>query len=439
MGSTTTLEGEVSSWSIDSRSIAPGDAFFALRGDKHDGHAWVKDVLSRGAAVAIVDRDPDPEIAADPRLIRVDNTLRALQSAASSARSQWPGTMIGITGSAGKTSTKDIVAALLESQMPTGRTSGNFNNHIGLPLSVLRLPDDAQAAVLELGMNHAGEIRDLTAIARPQIGVVTNAGLAHLENFEDGVDGVALAKRELIEGLRPDGTAILNYDDDRVRRFAEVHPGPTIFYGFSPEADVRAENLHTSEEGVRFAVDGVLFESSLAGRHSIRNILAGIAVARFFDIDVKRLAEPVRLLRPGKMRGEVICRNGIRIIDDCYNSNPDAVRTMLEALRDIPAQRHIAVLGEMLELGRLSESLHREAGHFAARCGISVLVGIRGVAEALVRGAIEAGLRKDAAYFFDDPIEAGSWLRTAAQTGDAILFKGSRGTRVELALEKFLE
>jgi UDP-N-acetylmuramoyl-tripeptide--D-alanyl-D-alanine ligase len=435
MGWSTDLKGSVCSWSIDSRTTNPGDVFFAIRGETHDGHAFVAQAFERGAVAAIIEED----LGVDPRLIRVDDTLSALQSLAMWARDQWGGTVVGVTGSAGKTGTKEIVAALLETDMRVGRTVGNFNNHIGLPLSILRIPDEADAAVLEIGMNHAEEIRRLSRIAAPQIGVVTNVGYAHVENFENGIEGVALAKRELIESLPDEGVAVLNFDDERVRCFAKVHTGKTVYYGFSAGADVRAENVELHEGGARFTVDGSLFESVLTGRHSIRNILAGISVARIFDIDLKRLAEAVRALQPGRMRGERADCNGIRIINDCYNSNPDAVRSMLEVLREIPAQRHIAVLGEMLELGRWSESLHRETGSFAARCGISVLVGIRGVAEALVQGAIEAGLRKDAAYFFEDPEEAGSWLRTFAQPGDAILFKGSRGTHVELALNKFFD
>jgi len=438
MGSASGLTGDVSGFSIDSRTVAPGDLFFAIRGDNHDGHQFVASALAAGATAAVVDRDLAGVVPDSARLIRVDNTLRALQCLAATARQDWNGTVIGVTGSAGKTSTKDIVADLVGSAIPIGCTTGNFNNHIGVPLSVLRIPEGSKAAVLELGMNHAGEIRDLAAIARPQIGVVTNVGYAHVENFETGIDGITLAKRELIEALPRDGVAVLNHEDERVRAFAGVHPGETVYYGFSPEADVRAEDVELDRDGIRFRVAGKLFESSLSGRHAVLNILAGIAVTRVFGIDQEPLPDVVRSLRPGKMRGQRIERNGALLIDDCYNSNPDALRSMLEVLRDIPARRHIAVLGEMLELGRWSESLHREAGIFAARCGITVLVGIRGVAEALVKGAIEAGLRKDAAYFFHEPAEAGAWLQSFVQPGDVVLFKGSRGTHVETALQQLL-
>jgi UDP-N-acetylmuramoyl-tripeptide--D-alanyl-D-alanine ligase len=428
------LSGEVSGYSIDSRSAQRGDLFFAIRGEQHDGHSFVPEVLSKGAAAAVVCRQYDGR---DSRLIRVRDTLLALQELAAYARMRWGGTIIGVTGSAGKTTTKDVIASMLATAMPVGKTMGNFNNHIGLPLSVLGIPAGAEAAVLEYGMNHAGEIRNLASIAKPDIAVVTNVGYAHIEAFED-LEGVALAKRELVEALPESGTAVLNADDPRVRRFAEIHPGRSVFFGLSEYAGVRAEDIEPGEDGIRFRVGDVRFESSLIGRPAVRNILAGIAVAQLFGMDPGSLCEAVRSLAPGKMRGERLAHNGVKIINDSYNSNPDAARSMLDVLRDIPARRHIAVLGEMLELGRWSEPLHRDVGRYAATCGTSVLVGIRGGARSMVDAAVEAGLPKNAAYFFDDPDEAGRFLRDVAQPGDAILFKGSRGTRVEKALERFL-
>ena len=288
-------------------------------------------------------------------------------------------------------------------------------------------------------MNHAGEIRELARIARPTVGVVTNVGYAHMEFF-DSIDGIALAKRELIESLPPDGTAVLNADDERVRRFREVHPGPVLTFGLSEDADVRAEQVEHTAEGVRFrAGRDTWFESSLMGEHGVRNILAGLAVARVFGIAPERLREPVRALRAGKMRGERFLHQGITIWNDCYNSNPEAAKLMLAALRDVQARRRIAVLGEMLELGRWAEVLHREVGTYAAGCGISVLVGIRGAARQLVDAAISSGQARDAAFFFDEPKPAGDFLKTVVREGDVVLFKGSRGTQVEKALESFLE
>jgi UDP-N-acetylmuramoyl-tripeptide--D-alanyl-D-alanine ligase len=426
--------GTITGWSVDSRSVQSGDLFFALRGPHHDGNAYIEQALSKGAVAAVSDAQTD----APGSILRVPDVLTALQSLASAVRWEWGGEVVGVTGSAGKTTTKDVIAALLAECFPTAKTVGNFNNHVGLPLSLLRMDEGAKVAVIELGMNHAGEIRDLAAIACPNTGVVTNVGWAHIENF-DSVEGIAAAKRELVESLGPSGTAVLNADDERVAAFAKAHSGRTVTYGESPAADVRAEQVEYSREGARFRVGSVDFESALTGRHGVSNILAGIATASVYGIPVERLAEAVRRILPGKMRGERITHNGILIYDDCYNSNPDAVKAMLDVLRDTPARRRIAVLGEMLELGRWAEPLHRDVGNYAAMTGVDVLVGIRGAASHLLDAAKGGGLRAGAAFFFDEPIAAGRLVRSIAQSGDAVLFKGSRGVHVELALEQLMQ
>ncbi len=430
------MPGQATGYSVDSRSIQPGELFIALRGPNHDGHEHVAEAFEKGAVAALAERDSS--VAALERVIAVPDTYQALLQLASSARGQWPGTLIAVTGSAGKTTTKEAIAALLGAEMTVSKAGGNLNNHVGLPLSVLRLDESARAAVVEIGMNHAGEIRDLASVARPDIGVVTNAGYAHIEFF-DSIDAVASAKLELIQSLGRDGVAVLNADDRRVRRFAEIHPGRSVTFGLAEDADVRATQVEHAPEGACFTVDGTRFETRLMGLHGVRNVLAGIAVARAFGIPTSRLADAARSLAPGNMRGERFTHRGVTVYNDCYNSNPDAVRAMLDLVRILPARRHVAVLGEMLELGRWSEALHRDVGSYVAECGFSVLIGIRGAARHLVDAAKVAGLAADAAYFFDDPAAAGVWLRETAREGDAILFKGSRGTRVEIALERFLE
>jgi UDP-N-acetylmuramoyl-tripeptide--D-alanyl-D-alanine ligase len=425
----------VTGWSVDSRTLRPGDLYFALHGPNHDGHTYVAEVLKKGAVGVVVDRDIEGGSAAP--ILKAKNSLEALQSVASAARREWGGDVVGVTGSAGKTTTKDVIAEMLSEGFTTAKTEGNLNNHVGLPLSLLRMDDQARVAVLEMGMNHAGEIRALAEIAEPNAGVVTNVGWAHMENF-DSIDGVAAAKRELIESLPPDGTAVLNIDDVRVGAFAEVHKGPLVTYGESEHANVRAEDVKFSEDGVAFRVGVVRFESPLTGRHSVSNLLAGIAVAGVFSINPARLTDRVRNFQPGKMRGERLQHRGILIFNDCYNSNPDAARAMLAVLRDTPARRRIAVLGEMLELGRWAEPLHREVGNYVAECGIDVLVGLGGAACYMLDAAKRSGLRADAAFFFDDPVPAGQLVRSLAQSGDAVLFKGSRGVHVERALQQFL-
>ena len=419
-------------WSVDTRTMERGDLFFALRGPNHDGHNHVADAFEKGAAAAIVEHDVD---APGVQLI-VGDSLASLQGLAAWARLRWGGEVVGITGSAGKTTTKDVVAHLLAVGMEVGKTTGNYNNHVGVPLSVLRLPDRARVGVLEIGMNHAGEIRELAQIARPNVGVVTNVGAAHIESFADGIDGVAAAKRELVESLPADGTAVLNADDPHVASMSGTFRGRVVTFGIDRPADVRAEGVELNSDGIRFQVDGVTFCSALIGR--VLNLLCGITVAGLYGIRTERLVDAARSFSVSKMRGTKLVRDGMVIYDDCYNANPDAARAMIDVLRDTPARRRVAVLGEMLELGRWAEPLHREVGKYVADSGISVLIGIRGVAREMVDAAIQGGMKRDAAFFFQSPEEAGEFLKAYAREGDAILFKGSRGTQVERALHRFL-
>jgi UDP-N-acetylmuramoyl-tripeptide--D-alanyl-D-alanine ligase len=282
-------------------------------------------------------------------------------------------------------------------------------------------------------MNHAGEIRRLAAIAEPNVGVVTNVGYAHVEFF-DSIEGVAAAKRELIESLPPDGVAVLNADDPRVAAFAKVHPGRTVTFGFSEAADVRAESVELGAAGSRFRALDVNFESAMSGRHAVMNLLAAIAVAHVFGIAAERLRPAVASFTVGNMRGERTVHQGIVIWNDCYNSNPEAAQSMLDVLAETPAVRRIAVLGEMLELGSSSAELHGQVGGYAAGRRVDLLIGVGGAARAMVEAAHQAGVE---AEFFEDPAEAGERARQVARPGDAVLFKGSRGVKVEKALERF--
>jgi UDP-N-acetylmuramoyl-tripeptide--D-alanyl-D-alanine ligase len=349
------------------------------------------------------------------------------------ARRRWGRPIVAVTGSAGKTTTKDIIAELLSVRFAVGKTAGNLNNHIGLPLSLLRIPDAAEVGVMELGMNHSGEIRFLASLAHPQVGVVTNVGYAHIENFAD-IEGIALAKRELVEGLGPEGTAILNADDARVAAFRSVHEGRVLTYGFSDDADVKAEDVWLHAGGSEFRVRDITFRTRLQGRHSISNLLAGIATACAFEIPERELVTAVERIRPAAMRGERRQWNGITILNDSYNSNPEAATCMIDVLRAEPARRRIAVLGEMLELGRLSDALHEKLGRYAAQSNIDVVIGVHGAARKIVDGAAAGGMGLDHTYYFENAEDAGYFLRDFARRGDAILFKGSRGTHIERAL-----
>src|ERR1022692_1165385 len=390
----------VGGWSVDTRTQNRGDVYFALRGPNHDGHDFLAAAIEKGAAAVVVEgsvraslgctRRPRGHPLMPPAQLVVPDTERALQDLASWARQRWGGRVIGVTGSAGKTTTKDAIAHLLEGELPTGKTNGNFNNHVGVPLSLLRLPDACRAGVIEMGMNHAGEIRRLAEIAKPDIGVVTNVGYAHVEFF-DSIEGVAAAKRELIDGLPPDGVAVLNADDPRVSRFAAGHAGRTVTFGFSEAADVRAENVEFGADGARFRALGVDFESAMSGRHAVMNLLAAIAVAHVFEIAPERLRPAVASFRVGDMRGQRTLHRGIVIWNDCYNSNPEAAQSMLDVLAETPAARRIAVLGEMLELGMSSDELHGQVGRYAGR-RVDLLIGVGGAARAMVEAARQAGV-----------------------------------------------
>jgi UDP-N-acetylmuramoyl-tripeptide--D-alanyl-D-alanine ligase len=425
----------VRGWSIDSRSIHPGDLFFAIKGQHFDGHVFLPAVFEAGAAAAVVS---EPVVNPGGPVLQVRDTIEALQQLARRVRQEWSKPIIAITGSAGKTSTKDIIGALLSVRFAVAKTAGNLNNHIGLPLTLLRLPPGADLAVVEMGMNHAGEIRALAAIAQPQVGVVTNVGCAHIEAFSS-VDEIAAAKRELIEMLPPDGVAVLNADDQRVLDFRRIYTGTVVTYGVSPEAGLQAKNIATGTDWSTFTVAGVDFKTKLAGHHAISNILAGLAVARLFEIPLEKLIDIVAELAPGKMRGERLQLRGAIILNDSYNSNPEAARSMIDVLMKEKAERKIAVLGEMLELGRWAEPLHRDLGRYAAENGVDVLIGVGGASQWMIEESIKSGLQSDAARFFEDSESAGIFLRDFVQPGDAVLFKGSRGTHVERALAKMEE
>jgi UDP-N-acetylmuramoyl-tripeptide--D-alanyl-D-alanine ligase len=422
----------VRGWSIDSRTVQAGDLFIALRGERFDGHEYVWAALNGGAVGALIESSAGT---VGGPVLHVTNTLEALGDLARYARRHWTKPIVAVTGSAGKTSTKEVISALLGTRFRVGKTVGNLNNHIGLPLTLLRIPYEAEVGVVEMGMNHAGEIRELTNMARPQIGVVTNVGYAHIEAFES-IEGIAAAKRELIEGLGPDGVAVLNADDARVAAFCAAHRGRSLTYGLSASADVRATEVESGPEGSKFTVDGVRFTTSLYGPHSISNILAGIAVARLFELPLTDLVPAVRDLAPGKMRGERSELRGMTIWNDAYNSNPEAARSMVNLLKAERAERRIAVLGEMLELGTWAEKLHRDLGRYVVESGVDVLIGVRGASRWMVDEARRSGMNCSKALFFEQPEEAGDFLREFSKPGDAILFKGSRGTKVERALAR---
>lgn len=430
-------------YSIDSRTVEPGQLFFAIRGPRFDGHDFVGHAFERGAVGAVVERGfrglaPDH---VTPNLIPVRNPTDALQRLALAVRMKWGGRLVAITGSAGKTTTKEMVAAILARRFSVLKNVGNLNNDFGLPLTLLRLEPSHQVAVVELAMSAPGEIARLTRIAAPQVGVVTNVAPVHLQFF-DSVDAIARAKRELIENLISPCTAVLNNDDVRVGRFREGFKGRVVTFGFEPGAMFRASELRSSgPTGSQFKLNmgGIQgdFQLPLPGRHNVQNALAAIATASLFEIPPSIIQEALAHFQTLHQRSEVLSLRGeVTVLNDSYNSNPLAMEKMLETLAAWPeAKRRIVVAGEMLELGRSSPELHRQIGAKCVKSGVDWVLAVQGDARFLLEGAWAAGLPPDRGKFFTTAEAAGHFAANLLHQGDVVLVKGSRGVRLEKVVD----
>ena len=425
-------------YSIDSRTLRAGELFFAVKGERLDGHDFVAQALEKGAVAAVVSKGQLARYPVGAGLLAVDDTLTALQTLGTAVRRLWGKPLVGVTGSTGKTTTKDAIAQVLSQRFRVLKSEGNFNNHFGLPLMLLKLEPAHDIAVIEMGMSHAGEIAALARLAQPETGVVTNVAPVHLEFFKSVAD-IARAKYELVASLPGGGTVILNADDQYVSQFGRDFRGKVVLYGTKSPADVRAENIEfCGTAGSAFdVVAGGCRERArlpLVGRHSIYNALAAVAVGLERGLTPSEAAGALATLTPGDKRGEVVQLGNITVINDCYNSNPKALDAMVDTLAAMPAKRHIVVAGEMLELGSAGEEMHRSSGRHMAEQKIDWLVGVRGLAKPMVEAARAAGMR---AEFVATPEEAGEWLLREARDGDVVLLKASRGVKLERALEKW--
>jgi UDP-N-acetylmuramoyl-tripeptide--D-alanyl-D-alanine ligase len=430
-------------YSIDSRTVGAGELFFAVRGDRLDGHDFIEAALNRGAIAAVVSRArvanlPDT-VLAGPLLIAED-PLVALQSLAAHVRRRWGKRVVAITGSAGKTTTKEATAAALGGGFNVLKSRGNLNNGFGLPLQVLRLESEHEFAVIEMGMNHLGEIAALARIAAPDWGIVTNVGTAHVENFSEGQSGIARAKFELVAALPANGVAFLNCDDAYVSQFGRDFQGRVVYFGAGPCADPQI--LETAEDldglHVRFRArerEGQL-TLRLLGAHNAANAMAGLAVALEAGVDFDAAVAALAKLEAQDKRGQVIEIGGATILNDSYNSNPEALRSMIRTLASRPAGRRILVGGEMLELGEHGPALHTACGRAAAEAGLDLVAGVQGNAEHLATAACKGGV---ASLFLPDAEAAGRWLKQNLHPGDVVLVKGSRGVHLERAIAALTE
>ncbi len=435
----------VDGFSIDSRTLLPGDLFLAIRGDRFDGHRFVGEAITRGACGVMVSETSAVEAAPGtpgaPSVIRVNDTTVALQTLAGHIRRESGTRVVAVTGSAGKTTTKETVAQLLALRYDVVRNRGNLNNHIGLPLSLLELRRGPAFAVVELGMNHPGEIRALVGIAAPDVRVWTNVAEVHTEFFPS-LDAIADAKAELLEGATAETMVVANAADPRVMARVGRFPGRLVTFGVETAADVEAADvidrgLAGTEAFVRAPQGAVRFAVPLLGRANLENVIAATAVALQFEVPLPLIADRVRSLTPAPRRGEVWrLRDDVTLVDDSYNSNPRALKLALGVIASGPASsRRLAVLGEMLELGGQSVSLHQTCGRAAAHAGLAQLITVGGDgARAMADAARLAGVGEVTYVRTSD--EAAALAAQSVRPGDVILVKGSRGIRTDVVADR---
>ncbi|HTV00103.1 MAG TPA: UDP-N-acetylmuramoyl-tripeptide--D-alanyl-D-alanine ligase [Luteitalea sp.] len=427
--------------SIDTRTLRPGDLFVAIRGPRFDGHHFVADAIARGAA-AVVESDAASVTSTAVPVIVVDDTLHGLQEAARVIRRRAASTVVAITGSAGKTTTKEIAATLLAQRYTTFRNRGNLNNHLGLPLSLFELHTAPQYAVMELGMSGFGEISRLVAIAEPQVRVWTNVGDAHL-GFFTSEDAIAIAKQEVLEGATRDTVFVANAADPRVIARASTFPGTVVTFGVGVPADVSISDVQprgTDGTAATMSVAGESrpFETRLIGTANLANIAAASAVAVSSGLSADDIVSGIAALAPAPHRGEVVqAPGGWTVIDDAYNSSPAALMRALETLATSRG-RTVAVLGEMLELGSFAEQYHARCGNAAGQRGVAALVAVGGApARALADAAQAAGV--PAVHYAADSQAGAAIARTIVQPGDTVLVKGSRGVKMEVVVQALTE
>jgi UDP-N-acetylmuramoyl-tripeptide--D-alanyl-D-alanine ligase len=426
----------ITSICTDSRTMKAGDVFLALRGEKFDGHNYVQEAARRGALGAVIDR-PVEGLPKDFYVLQVRDTLKALQQMAGEYRRSLPIQVVCITGSNGKTSTKDLASAVLRERFQITRTEGNLNNHIGVPLTILKLRSSDQIGVFEIGMNHPGEIAPLAALAQPDVAVITNIGLAHIE-FMGSREAIANEKATLAEALPPSGTVVLNSDDDFSRLIASKTRADAIFCGLAEDANIRATRLSQDFSGMKFELRAfgkcVTAQLPVPGVHMVRNALLAVGVGHAFGMSLEEAASGLSNLQLTKGRLEQKVVRGIQVLDDTYNANPDSMKAALLTLSQMSTNgRRIAVLGRMGELGSESERGHRSVGQAASDLGLDCVVTVGDEAALIADEAWRGGVAK--VVKVGDQEEAIKALREYARAGDLILVKGSRSSKMERIVE----
>ncbi len=438
----TILQGDpwlkIENVSIDTRHLKKESLFFALKGERYDAHDFLEQAAAAGAAGIVVARHPGFTLPSDLAILKVPDSKEALQKLARYNRQNCPALIIGITGSAGKTTTKDILATLLAEKLVTLKTNGNLNNEIGLPLTLLELNPSHQVGVVEMAMRGPGEIDFLCRLANPDGAIITNIGLAHLERL-GSQDNLARAKGEILDHITQNGFAVLNGESPYIYREARRTPGKVLFFALRGAADILAFNLKTVKKGIRFTMrinDHETTETEiylpLPGRHNVFNALAAIGAAKILGFSLTEIQAGLAKVTISKMRLEIYEQNGLTIINDTYNANPNSVLAALEVLNDVAGQNpKIAVLGDMLELGSYAFEGHRKTGRAAAASNIQHLVTVGELALQIAVGASAAGMPKKSIFTCLDNDEAVSCLRKILVPGSTVLIKGSRLLKME--------
>ncbi len=427
LGIQVDFTGEYNSVCTDTRDFTPGCLFVALKGENFDGHSFAAQAMELGAAAVLCERDCGCE-----KQLLVRDTREGLLALAAYYRSRFPLQLVALTGSVGKTTTKEMCACVLEAKYKTLKTEGNFNNEIGMPMTVFRLDESYDVAVLEMGMSDFGEISRLSRAAKPTLAILTNIGISHIEKL-GSKEGILRAKLEILEGLAPDAPVVLNADDPLLAG-AAIMGHPVYTYGIdNPHCRFKAYGLQAAGEGVRFVLDYGVGEQPVtlptAGRHNVYNALAAFAAGFLLGVDPEQAAKALLQYRPAGRRQLVRDVKGITFIEDCYNASPDSQRAALSVLRESKATRRIAVLGDMLELGAFTRQAHEEVGREAARQSVDILLTVGEHSSLTAECAKKDGLAK--VEHFTDKEALAARLTELLTPGDAVLFKASNGMKLD--------
>ena len=429
----------VSRMQSDSRKVRSGDLFVALKGAKADGHDFAETAINHGAVAALVSRPISEKLPS----IEVEDTLRAYGDIAAGYRKLTGVKVVGITGSVGKTTTKEMTASILEAVYHTAKTEGNHNNNLGLPMTIMDMPENTEVAVLEMGMNHSGEMEYLSSIARPDLAIITNIGTMHIEHLGTR-EGILQAKLEIMRGMPDDGAGVFNGDEPLLWNIRAIGKHKKYYYGIENHAcDVTATDIVELDDGVRFVVHGFgqqfeLFVPML-GRHAVYNALAATTVGLLLGVKPEQIQARFSSFHNTGMRQKIYVKNGVTIIEDCYNAGPESTEAALDVLAGIKTDgRRIAVLGDMLELGNRSAAEHYRIGRLAVgKADLLLTYGEHSVRT--LTGAITGGMNPKNTDHFDTHEDMAHMLKMRVSEGDVVLFKGSRGMRMEKVLQLFLD